>query len=62
MVFSPFASVQELENFHGVLADISYGKGTQRVKDFIIQAFVKGGRCGNAHHAELEGWGSLKGC
>ena len=24
-------------------------------EDFIVQAFVKGARCGNAHHAELEG-------
>ena len=46
---------QELENFHGVLGDISYGRSTPRVKDFIIQAFVKGARCGNAHHCELEG-------
>ena len=46
---------QELENFHGVLGDISYGRSTSRVRDFIIQAFVKGARCGNAHHCELEG-------
>ena len=45
----------ELDNFHGVLHDLSYGLSTQRVKDFIVQAFVKGMRCGNAHHAELEG-------
>ena len=25
------------------------------MRDFIIQAFVKGARCGNAHHCELEG-------
>ena len=24
-------------------------------EDFIVQAFVKGARCGNAHYAELEG-------
>jgi hypothetical protein len=47
--------VQELENFHSVLSDISYGRSTKRVKDFITQAFVKGARCGNAHNAELEG-------
>lgn len=47
--------VQELENFHHVLGDISYGRSTKRVKDFITQAFVKGARCGNAHNAELEG-------
>ena len=46
---------QELENFHGVLGDISYGRSTPRVRDFIVQAFVKGARCGNAHHCELEG-------
>ena len=46
---------QELENFHGVLSDISYGRSTDRVKEFMVQAYVKGARCGNAHHAELEG-------
>ena len=25
--------VKELENFHGVLSDISYGRSTERVKD-----------------------------
>ena len=52
---SLLSHAQELENFHQILHDISYGRSTQRVKDFIIQSFVKGMRCGNAHHAELEG-------
>ena len=45
----------ELENFHEVLSDISWGRATQRVRDFIIEAYVRGADCGNAERAELEG-------
>lgn len=47
---------KELENFHSVLHDVSMGIPSQRVRNFIVEAFVKGARsCGNADHAELEG-------
>ena len=45
----------ELENFHGVLSDISWGRATERVRDFIIGAYVKGAVCGTAERSELEG-------
>ncbi len=46
---------EELENFHGVLSDISWGTATERVRDFIIGAYVKGAVCGTAERSELEG-------
>ena len=47
---------EELENFHQVLADISWGRPTPRVREFIVDAYVKRQRtCGSAEHAELEG-------
>ena len=45
----------ELENFHGILSDISWGMATQRVREFIVQAYVKGADCGTAERSELEG-------
>ena len=44
----------ELENFHGVLEDISQAQCTDRVRDFFIAAYVRGA-CQTAHVAELEG-------
>ena len=39
-----------------VLADISWGRGTPRVRQFFVDAYVKGAQtCGSAEHAELEG-------
>ena len=36
--------------------DVSMGKPTQRVRDFLIKAYVRGAlSCGTAEHAELEG-------
>ena len=32
----------EIENFHGVLMDISLGKATRRVREFLVQAYVRG--------------------
>ena len=46
---------EELQNFHEVLSDISWGMATQRVRDFIIDAYVRGAICGNAERSELEG-------
>ena len=46
----------ELENFHEVLSDISWGRASPRVRNFIVDAYVKGAKsCGSAERAELEG-------
>ena len=43
-----------LENFHLVLMNISEGKATKRVRDFIVQAYVRGAlSCGGSLSAEL---------
>ena len=44
----------EIENFHGVLEDLSVGKASQRLMDFIVEAYVKGARCGCAALTEFE--------
>ena len=46
---------EELEDFHQVLTDISWGRASPLVRDFIIQAYVKGARTGSADRSELEG-------
>ena len=45
----------ELEEFHKVLADVSWGEATPRVRKFIIDAYVRGASIGCADHASLEG-------
>ena len=46
----------EIENFHGVLMDISMGVPSERVKDFLVQSYVRGAmNCRTADKAELEG-------
>ena len=45
----------ELEEFHGVLHDISYGRTTERVKRFVVQCYVRGAPVGCAERSELEG-------
>ena len=45
----------ELEEFHYVLSDISLGNATQRVRNFFVQAYVRGARIGCAEHVEFEG-------
>ena len=46
----------ELESFHDVLMDVSMGVASDRVRKFIVQAYVRGMLyCGTAEHAELEG-------
>jgi len=46
----------ELENFHKVLMDVSMGLATDRVRQFVIQAYVKGMMsCGTADRCEFEG-------
>ena len=32
----------ELENFHAVLDDMGHGRATARVKQFIVDAYVRG--------------------
>ena len=36
---------KELEEFHQILSDISWGKSSPLVKDFIIKAYVRGASC-----------------
>ena len=45
----------ELENFHRVLSDISMGVASNEVRQFVIDAYVRGGKIGNAENAEFEG-------
>ena len=46
----------EIENFHKVLMDVSMGVASERVRQFIIRAYVKGMlSCGTADNCDLEG-------
>jgi len=45
----------EIESFHEVLADISWGRDTSAVRAFLTRAYVRGSAVGCAEHAELEG-------
>ncbi len=52
------AKKAEIENFHKVLMDVSMGKASDRVREFIIRAYVKGmdGSCkGTAENCDFEG-------
>ena len=51
------ARIQEIENFHHVLTDISYCECTARVREFILDAYVRGAQKsgGTAEHTQLEG-------
>ena len=46
---------EELEHFHQVLTDISWGEATQRVRDFFVQAYVRGAPIGCAERVEFDG-------
>ena len=48
---------REIENFHGVLSDISYCECTPAVRDFIIDAYVRGAQKsgGTAEYCQIEG-------
>ena len=37
-----------------VLADVSHGKTTEHVRNFIVQAYVRGAACGSADRSEFE--------
>ena len=45
----------EIDSFHEVFADISWGRDTSAVRAFLIRAYVRGAAVGCAEHAELEG-------
>ena len=46
---------EDTEEFHRVLGDVSWGEATQRVRDFIVYAYVRGASIGCADRTELEG-------
>ena len=45
----------ELNNFHEVLSDISWGEESDAVREFIVAAYVRGGACGVAQNCEYDG-------
>ena len=45
----------DTEEFHRVLADVSWGEATQRVRDFVVNAYVRGASIGCPDRTELEG-------
>ena len=49
------ARTQELEGFHQVLTDISWGRATAPVRDFIVQAYVRGAEVGCAERVGFDG-------
>ena len=46
---------QELDDFHEVLSDISWCRETAKVRQFIVEAYVRGAAVGSAERAELDG-------
>jgi hypothetical protein len=46
---------EELQKFHEVLADVSLGRPTRAVRDFFVDAYVRGAVVGCAERCELEG-------
>jgi hypothetical protein len=48
---------QEIENFHNVLTDISYCECTPAVREFIVNAYVRGAQVGggSSEHCPFEG-------
>ncbi len=46
---------EESDEFHDVLSDIAWGNSTERVKKFIIGAYVRGAHVGCAESSEFEG-------
>ena len=49
------ARAQELEGFHQVLTDISWGRATPLVRNFIVQAYVRGAEVGCAERVGFDG-------
>ena len=48
------ARAQELEAFHGVLADVSEGRPSEAVRGFLVEAYVRGAVDGCAEKAAVE--------
>ena len=46
---------EELDSFHTVLTDISHGATTKKVRDFMIDAYVRGYQMATAEHVPFEG-------
>ena len=45
----------ELNAFHEVLSDISYGKASNAVRNFIVEAYVRGAAVRRAENVDFEG-------
>ena len=54
-VISDVARRDEIENFHGILHDVAHGVSSDRVKFFLVQAYVRGAQRGCAEDAPFEG-------
>ena len=46
---------EEIENFHGILHDVAHGIASDRVRTFLVQAYVRGAQRGCAADAPFEG-------
>ena len=46
---------QELEQFHHILGSISMGEPTPAVREFLVQAYVRGASVGSAENVQLDG-------
>ena len=53
-VVSDARRADELEDFHQVLFDVAHGQATERVRSFVVQAYVRGAKCGSADRSEFE--------
>ena len=45
---------EELEGFHRVLTDISWGCSSEEVRDFIVKAYVRGAKINCAENTGFE--------
>jgi len=54
-VISDVARREEIENFHGILHDVAHGISSDRVRTFLVQAYVRGAQRGCAADAPFEG-------
>ena len=54
-VISDAARSEEIENFHGILHDVAHGISSERVRTFLVQAYVRGAQRGCAEDAPFEG-------
>ena len=54
-VISDVARREEIENFHGILHDVAHGVSSERVRTFLVQAYVRGAQRGCAADAPFEG-------